>query len=316
MREPEDLGVRGAGPAPPGGVESLPGELLAAPAPPPAPGSGVVDAVLRVLARVLLWALVAAGALRGLLPVGPEDRPPAATVTAATAGQASAVACGFLREYLTVGGAAAGRAERLGRFTAAGVDLDGSVSLPAGVAQYADQVVASEVHPVDGGVEVTVVAHVLLLRSGGYRDAGTLAFVVPLAGGADGLAVREAPRPTGLPVATGRPVGRPRAVPAGVAPAAARAARQAVVAVVGRDAVALARLGDGVPPEVRPLPAGWRAARVGAVEVAGPAAAMTARVVLRARAPAGATYLVPVQVRLEAGPRGVVVRQVDAGGTP
>jgi hypothetical protein len=43
---------------------------------------------------------------------------------------------------------------------------------------------------------------------------------------------------------------------------------------------------------------------------------MTARVVLRARAPAGATYLVPVQVRLEAGPRGVVVRQVDAGGTP
>jgi hypothetical protein len=175
------------------------------------------------------------------------------------------------------------------------------VSLPPGVAQYVHQVVASEVRPVDGGVEVTVVAHVLLLRSGGYRDAGTLAFVVPLAGGADGLAVREAPRPTGLPVAAGRPAGRPPAVPASVAPVAARAARQAVVAVVGRDAVALARLGGGVPPEVRPLPSGWRAVGVGAVEVAGPAAAMTARVVLRARAPAGATYLVPVQVRWRCG---------------
>jgi hypothetical protein len=315
MREPEELGSRSAGPAMAGGVDTLPGELLAAPAPPPAPGSGVVAAVLRVLARVLLWALVAVGALGGLLPVGPEHGRPAA-VTAATAGQASAVACAFLREYLTVGGEVAGRIERLGRFTAAGVDLEGSVSLPPGVAQYADQVVASEVRPVDGGVEVTVVAHVLLLRSGGYRDAGTLAFVVPLAGGAGGLAVREAPRPTAVPVAAGRPVGRSRSVPASVAPVAARAARQAVMAMVGRDAAALARLGGGVPPAVRPLPAGWRAARVGAVEVAGPVAAMTARVALQARAPAGATYLVPVRVRLEAGPRGVLVRRVDAGGTP
>jgi hypothetical protein len=314
MREPEEPGPWSAGAAAAGGVDTLPGALLAAPAP-PAPGGGVVAAVLRVLARVLLWALVAVGALRGLLPVGPEHGQPADT-TAATAARASAVACAFLREYLTVGGETAGRAERLGRFTAAGVDLDGSVSLPPGVAQYADQVVASEVRPVDGGVEVTVVAHVLLLRRGGYRDAGTLAFVVPLAGGADGLAVREAPRPTGLPVATGRPAGRPPPAPASVAPAATRAARQAVVAVVARDAAALARLGGGVPPEVRPLPAGWGAARVGAVEVAGPAAAMTARVALRARAPAGATYLVPVRVRLEAGPRGVLVRQVDAGGTP
>jgi hypothetical protein len=315
MREPEELGPPSVGPAAPGGVDTLAGKLLAAPAPPPAPGSGVVAAVLRVLARVLLWLLVAVGALRGLLPVGPEHGRPAA-VTAATAGRASAVACAFLREYLTVGGGTAGRRERLGRFTAGGVDLDGSVSLPPGVAQYADQVVASEVRPVDGGVEVTLVAHVLLLRSGGYRDAGTLAFVVPLAGGAEGLAVREAPRPTGLPVAAGRPAGRPPAVPASVAPVAARAARRAVLAVVGRDAVALARLGGGVPPAVRPLPAGWRAARVGAVEVAGPATAMTARVALRARAPVGATYLVPVQVRLEAGPRGVLVRQVDAGGSP
>jgi hypothetical protein len=86
-----------------------------------------------------------------------------------------------------------------------------------------------------------------------------------------------------------------------VAPAAARAARQAVAAVAGRDASVLARLGGGVPPEVRPLPSGWCAVGVGAVEVAGPAAAMTARVRLRARAPAGATYLVPVQVRWRCG---------------
>jgi hypothetical protein len=88
-----------------------------------------------------------------------------------------------------------------------------------------------------------------------------------------------------------------------------------VVAVVGRDAAALARLGGGVPPEVRPLPAGWRAVGVGTAEVAGPVDALTARVALRARAPAGATYLVPVEVRLEAGPGGVLVRGVDAGGT-
>jgi len=298
-----------------GGVDTFTGELLATPAPPPPPGGGVASAVLRVLARVVLWALVAVGALRGLLPLGPEAGRPA-TVTVATAGQASAVAAAFLREYLTVGGDVAERAERLGRFTAAGVELDGSVSLPPGTAQYADQVVASEVRPVDGGADVTVVAHVLLRRPGGYRDAGTLAFVVPLAGGAGGLAVRGAPRPTGLPVAAGRPVGRPQAAPGGLAAAAARAARQAVVAVVRRDAVTLARLGGGVPPEVRPLPVGWRAVGVGAAEVAGPVAALTARVVLRARAPAGATYLVPVQVRLEAGPRGVLVRRVDAGGTP
>jgi hypothetical protein len=274
----------------------------------------MASVVLRVLARVVLWALVAVGALRGLLPLGPAAGRPAA-VTAAPAGPASAVAAAFLREYLTVGGDAAGRAERLGRFTAAGVELDGAVSLPAGVTQYADQVVPSEVRPVDGGVEVTVLAHVLQLRSGGYRDGGTLAFVVPLTGGTGGLAVRGAPRPTGPPVAAGRPVGRPQAVSATLASAAARAARQAVTALVRRDVAALVRLGGGVSPEVRPLPAGWRAVGVGAVEVAGPVAALSARVVLRARAPAGAVHLVPVLVRLEAGPRGVLVRRVDAGGT-
>jgi Conjugative transposon protein TcpC len=295
-----------------GGVDGLPEDLLATPA--PAPSNGAASAVLRVLARVVLWTLVAVGALRGLLPLGPEAGRPA-VVTAAPAGQASAVAAAFLREYLTVAGDAAGRAERLGRFTAAGVELDGSVSLPAGVTQYADQVVASEVRPVDGGVEVTVLAHVLQLRSGGYRDGGTLAFVVPLVTGAGGLAVRGVPRPTGPPVAAGRLVGRPQAVSATLAPVVARAARQAVAAMARRDVAALVRLGGGVSPEVRPLPVGWRAVGVGAAEVAGPVAALSARVALRARAPAGAVYLVPVLVRLEAGPRGVLVRRVDAGGT-
>ena len=314
MKEPEELGSRSGGPAAPGGVDSLPGDLLTTPPRPP-PTDGAASTLLRVLARVALWALVAVGALRGLLPVGSEDGRPAA-VTAVAGGQASAVAAAFLREYLTVGGDAAGRVERLGRFAAAGVELNGSVSVPAGVAQYADQVVASEVRRVDGGVEVTVLAHVLQLRSGGYRDGGMLAFVVPLAAGAGGLAVRGAPRPAGVPVAAGRRVGRPPAAPASLAPAAARAARQAVVAVVRGDAAALVRLGGGVPPEVRPLPVGWRAVGVGAAEVAGPVAGLTARVVLRARAPAGATYVVPVDVRLEAGPRGVLVRRVDAGGVP
>jgi hypothetical protein len=60
------------------------------------------------------------------------------------------VAAAFLREYLTVGDDRAGRAERLGRFAVAGVDLGESVSVPAGVAQYADQVVPTGSTPVPG----------------------------------------------------------------------------------------------------------------------------------------------------------------------
>jgi hypothetical protein len=304
MREPATV---------PTGVEALPPEVLAAPAAPPPSGSRA-SAVLRVLARVALWSLVAVGALRGLLPPVQDGVRPG-TGAVATDQRAAAVAVAFLREYLTVDGDAAGRAGRLGRFTAAGVELGGSVSARTGTTQYADQVVASEVRPVDGGTEVTVLAHVLQLDAGGYQDGGTLAFVVPLAGGAGGQVVRAAPRPAPLPVAGGRRVGRPEAVPAGLAPAAARVARQAVVAVVQGDAGALARLGGGRPPEVRPLPHGWRAVGVGGAEVAGPVAALEARVALRARAAAGVSYLVPVRVRLEAGPRGVTVRQVDAGGS-
>lgn len=303
MREPATV---------PTGVDALPPEVLAAPTAPPPSGSRA-SAVLRVLARVALWTLVAVGALRGLLPPA-QDAVRPGTGPAVTDRQAAAVAVAFLREYLTVDGDAAGRAGRLGRFTAAGVELGGSVSARTGTTQYADQVVASEVRPVGGGTEVTVLAHVLQLDAGGYRDGGTLAFVVPLAGGAGGHVVRAAPRPAALPVAGGRRVGRPEAVPAGLAPAAARVARQAVAAVVRGDAAALARLGGGTPPEVRPLPRGWRPVGVGGAEVSGPVGALEARVALRARAAAGVSYLVPVQVRLEAGPHGVTVRQVDAGG--
>jgi hypothetical protein len=299
--------------AAPADADALPQDLLAPPAPPP-PSASWSSRLLRVLARVVLWTLVAVGALRGLLPPVHDPAHPGAAPAAAADRQAAAVATAFLREYLTVDGDAAARAERLGRFTVAGLELDGSVSPGAGLAQYADQLVASDVRPVDGGVEVTVLAHVLQVGADGYRDGGTLGFVVPLAGGAGGLAVRDAPRPASLPLAGGRRLGRSQPVPAAVAQAAARAARQAVVAVVRGDAAALARLGGGVPPAVRPLPRGWRAVGVGTADVTGPMSSLTARVVLRARAPAGASYLVPVLLRLQARPPGVVVVQVDAGG--
>jgi hypothetical protein len=292
------------------GADVLPPELLGVPEPPPQ-GSWAATA-LRLLARVVLWALILVGALRGLLPSAPG---PGASATAAVDRQAAAVAAAFLREYLTVGGDRAARAARLGRFTAAGVDLDRSVSLPPGVSQYADQVVASGTRPVDGGIEVTVLAHVLQLRSGGYHDGGLLAFVVPLAGGQDRLAVRGAPRPTTPPVAAGLPLRRPQALSPALAAAAARVARHAVVALVQRDTAELTRLGGGIAPDIRPLPPGWRAVGVGAAEVAGPAGVPTARVRLRARAPGGAaSYLVPVHVRMDAGPHGVIARHVDAGG--
>jgi hypothetical protein len=299
--------------ATPADVDALAPELLAPPAAPPPPASRS-SRLLRALARVVLWTLVAVGALRGLLPPVHDPAHPGAGPAAADR-QAAAVATAFLREYLTVDGDAAGRAERLGRFTVAGLELDGSVSPRAGTTQYADQLVASDVRPVDGGVEVTVLAHVLQVGADGYRDGGTLGFVVPLAGGSGGLAVRDAPRPASLPLAGGLRVGRSQPVPAPVAQAAARTARQAVVAVVRADAVALTRLGGGTPPAVRPLPRGWRATGVGTAEVTGPVSSLTARVVLRARAPAGTRYLVPVLVRLEARPPGVVVLQVDVGGT-
>jgi hypothetical protein len=293
-------------------------ELLGAsePAPPARPrGSGL----LRIVARVLLWSLIAVGALRGLLPA-PEGSAPVASTSPADDRLAAAVATAFLREYLTVGDDRAARAERLGRFTAAGVDLHRSVSVPADVAQYADLVVAGGGRSVAGGTEVTVLAHVLQARSGTYRDGGTMAFVVPLAMRQGRMAVTGPPRPTSWPVDAGMSLPRPQAPPPELPPEAARIARRAVVALVAGDSATLSRLTHGRVPPVRPLPSGWRVLGVGAVEAAvagGPAGSMTARVPVRVRPPIGqASYLVPVHVQLQAGSRGLTVRLLDLGASP
>ena len=294
-------------------------ELLGTSEPaPPAPPRG--SRLLRLVARIVLWSLIAVGAFRGVM-AAPERAAPAGPVSATSADppddrRAAAVSVAFLREYLTVGDDQAARAERLGRFTAAGVDLRRSVSLPPGIAQYADLVVAAGGRSVAGGIEVTVLAHVLQVRSGAYRDGGTLAFVVPLVVRREGIVVGGRPRPSPLPVASGIPIPRPRAVPAELARTAGRVARQAVVALGAGDTATLARLGGGREPSTRPLPSGWRVLGVGAAEVTGPPWALTAQVPVRARSPAGhASYLVPVQVRLEAGPRGLTVNEIDAGGS-
>jgi hypothetical protein len=230
-----------------------------------------------------------------------------------------------MREYLTVGPDQPARLERLGRFTAAGVDLRASVTLPAGVAQYADLVVAADSRPIDGGIEVVVLAHLLQLRSGAYQDGGTLAFAVPLTVLPEGAVVRGRPRPVAPPIAPGRSLPQPRAAPAALERTARDVARQAVRALVAADRTTLIRLGGGRSPSTRPLPSGWRAIRVGnadAVEAAGPLTAreaggsLTAHVLVRARPPAGsASHVVPVRVVLEPTGDGLAVRMVDGGGS-
>jgi hypothetical protein len=273
----------------------------------------VGSAALRLLARVLLWSLIGLGALRGL--AGPtERRQPAAAVQPAWSQAASGVAATFLREYLTVDGDRAGRARRLRRFSPAGIDLGRAVLPPEGVSQYADQVAPIGVRPVGSGLEVTMLAHLLELGPDGYRDAGTVAFVVPLVGGAGGMAVGGAPRPTALPLDPGVAPSRPAPL-GGPARAAEGLARRAVVALLAGDAAELARLGGGVPPVTRPLPAGWRAGAVAEVALAGPSSAPTVEVLVRATAPGGrARYLVPVAVEFVTGAGRPTVRRVDASG--
>jgi hypothetical protein len=304
---------RSAGASPPSSA-ALP-ELLgtAEPAPPARPRG---SRLLRTLARVILWSLIVVGALRGLLPA-PQSSPPEAAAGPPDDRRAAAVATAFLREYLTVGDDRTARAERLGRLTVAGADLSRSVSVPDGEAQYADLVVPAGSRPVANGIEVTVLAHVLQLRSGAYRDGGTLAFVVPLTTRREGIAVTGGPRPASLPVASGLALPHLPTVPPELAPVAGRMARQAVAAAVAGDRTTLTRLGGGRPPSARPLPSGWRVTGVGSAEVTGPPEAPTALVPVRARPPVGrASYLVPVRVQLAVGPRGLTVRQVDFGGLP
>lgn len=336
MRQPLDA------PAAPTGV--LFPELLGASEPvPPAEPRGA--RLLRVLARVLLWSLITVGAIRGLLPAPAPSRSASAGSAPATAAappghrQAEAVAAAFLREYLTVGEDGATRSKRLSQLTARGVDLRRSVSLPAEVAQYADLVVVAGSRSVAAGVEVTVLAHVLQVRDGGYADGGTLAFVVPMTMQGEGAAVTGRPRPTTVPVAPRLSLPRPPAVPPSLSRSAERVAHEAVVAFVTSDTAALTRLGGGRAPSTRPLPSGWRVVSVSPAEVTGTAGAhpaqvagpggalagqvegtgakLAAEVMVRARPPAGpAAYSLPVRVQLEVRPQGVFVRQIDGGGSP
>jgi hypothetical protein len=270
---------------------------------------------MRTLARIVLWSLVAAGALRGLIP-GPQQPSPAAAVDLPADRRGEAVATAFLREYLTVGADRAERAERLRQLTVAGLDLHGSVSVAHGTAQYVDHLVAAASTHDATGMEVTVLAHVLQLRSGTYRDGGTLAFVVPLAVRRMQVAVRAEPRPTALPFASGLSLPRPQPVPAALSGPAGRLARQAVVAFVAGDVPTLARLGGGHAPQSAPLASGWHVVGVGRAEVTGPAAAPVAQVLVRAQPPARlAVFTFPVRVQLVAGPGGLVVRRIGGGST-
>ena len=326
-----------AGAAGPAGV--LFPELLAAPEPaPPARPRGA--RVRKGLARVLLWSLITVGAVRGLLPdqagptatgavrglpapsgsaataVGAMGQPPTVPVEPPERDRAEAVAAAFLREYLTVGEDRAARARRLGGLTVRGVDLRRSVDVPASVTQYADLVVPAGSRKVAGGVEVTVVAHVLQARSEGYRDGGTLAFVVPLAVQREGIGVTGRPRPTAVPVGPRLSLPRLPAAPPSMSHLAGRVAHQAVVALVAGDQAALARLGGGQTPSTRQLPPGWRAVSVGPAEVIGPAGALAAEVPVRARPPTGpVSYSLSVQVQLSAGARGITVWRIDGGGS-
>jgi hypothetical protein len=90
-----------------------------------------------------------------------------------------------------------------------------------------------------------------------------------------------------------------------------------VVALVTKDMATLTRLGGGREPLIRPLPSGWRVVEVGTAEVTGSPEVLSAQVPVRVRTPDGrASYLVPVQVRLAGGPRGLTIHQLDAGGSP
>jgi Conjugative transposon protein TcpC len=272
--------------------------------------------VLRLAARVVLWGLIVAGGVggaRGLLPTGYSQGTAVGADPADRRGEA--VAAAFLREYLTVGDDPAARERRLSRFAVAGADLQGLVSAPAGLNQYVDQVVVAGSRRAAGGVEVTVLAHVLQVRSGAYRDGGTLAFVVPVAVLPRGVAVRGRPRPTALPIASGGALPAPRAAPTARSRPAGRLARRAVDAFVAGDGTRLARLGGGRHPSTRGLPAGWHAIGVGDAEVTEAPGALVAEVAVRVRPPTGpVSYVVPVRVHLTAGPKGLTVGRIDAGG--
>src|SRR6266536_4425640 len=241
-------------PAPP--FTSSPNVLPASepdPSPPP-PGR-----TLRVVVRVLLWTLIGIAALHGVLPPpaaprgsgplgapahsSPGPRGPASQASAKEQA-AMATAAAFLREYLTVDGRRAEGPGRFKRYLARGVEMDDGVVPQPGISQSMDLVVPAGVQPAQGGMEVTVVAHLLRSRDGPVEDGGTVAFVVPMVTGSSGTAVGGIPRPAALPVDPGL-TSRPLTLPTALARATAVAAGQAVAAVLNGDRAALARLGGG-----------------------------------------------------------------------
>lgn len=296
--------------------------------PPPPPGRAV-----RLAARVVLWGLIGLAVLHGFVspPAGPGARgsaggPARSTLDAQRAGSqasardqiAMATAAVFLREYLTLDSRQADRPARLRRYLASGVDLHGGVVPEPGVSQSVDFVLPGGVRSLKDGVEVTVLAHLLHLRDGSAEDGGTVALAVPMVTGPRGMAVSGIPRPATIPVDPKlEPTPRPVALPAALARSAAVAAGQTVAALLTEDRAALARLGGGTVPVIRPFPDGWRPLGIASIRPAGPPEAPTAQVLVRARPPiAGVEYLVPVRVSLRPGPDAPTVWEVDAGGTP
>jgi len=226
-----------------------------------------------------------------------------------------ATAAAFLREYLTVDGRRAEGPGRFKRYLARGVEMDDGVVPQPGISQSTDLVVPAGVQPAQGGMEVTVVAHLLRSRDGPVEDGGTVAFVVPMVTGSSGTAVGGIPRPAALPFDPGL-TSRPLTLPTALARATAVAAGQAVAAVLNGDGAALARLGGGAAPLVHPFPDGWRPVGIATIRPAGPPETPTAQVLVRARPPVpGIEYVVPVRVLLRSGAGMPTVREVDAGGT-
>jgi hypothetical protein len=297
---------------------------------PPPPRRG---RALRLVARLVLWTLIALGALRGFGPLPDSTGEGAAPTTTAQLPKGSrdggsiapqrsadqtamAIASAFLRDYLTINDDRGAWAERLKPYLSRGLDLGTSVSVPAGTSQYVDYLQPVNERSVPGGLEVTVLAHLLESRAGTYREGGLLAFVIPLFRGSRGVAVSGLPRPAPLPIASGLTVRRAVLSPATARDVAA-VARYAVTAMLERDRSDLAALGGGTPPEARPLPDGWRASAITAIQAVGPPEEPTAQVLVRAKPPTTeATYLIPIVVSLHSGPDGLLVRRVDAGGLP
>jgi len=292
----------------------------------PPPGRSV-----RIVARVALWALIGIAALHGVLPTpaapegsGPSNAPVRSSPDPQSSGSPDstegqigmATAATFLREYLTVDGRRAERPGRVERYLARGVDLDDGVVPDRGISQSTDLVLPAGVQATKGGMEVTVLAHLLRIHDGPAQDGGTVAFVVPLVGGPKGIAVGGIPRPVALPIDPGL-TARPVALPTALARATAVGAGLAVAAVLNGDRATLVRLGGGAAPAVRPFPDGWRPVGITSIRPAGPPETPTAQVLVRARpAVPGVEYLLPVRVFFRPGAGTPTVREVDAGGAP